>query len=216
MKRLIKQIEAAAWGWEDPDPNLWGLIQSGGEYEVLSNSANSISAVALNQYIDLAGMSMREKTMFLEGLRIDYQVPPSGVEAIAGDQIEIYFLVTDIPATTTSFVGPGFANSDLNAENCALMLSHTWTFTTDTASWSSTPQLTSQTSNGMMMATSSDRLYFSVYQVLKTRKVGGATQSTLSRVVVPGVRVVLDMEAKEEPEFQYLMRLRRSYELQQS
>ena len=215
MKRLVKQIEATVWQWEVPTPNLWGFTQVGGEYELISNSGNNIRAQCLNEFIDLAGMSMREKTLFIKGLRVDYQIPPEGVEAAPGDQLNIIVLVTDVPATGLSFVGPGFSQSDMNMENCALMLNHTWTFTTDSSAWSGIPQLTAETVSGMMEATSSDRLYVSVYQRVITRKIGPIT-STLSKVTVPGLRIVCDIDAKEEPEFQYLMRLRRSYELNQS
>lgn len=211
----MKQIEASTWNWDVPVPNLWNFVQSGGEYEVLSQSANSITAIALNEYIDLAGMSQQEKTMFLEGLRVDYQTPPTAVNAQPGDQLNIIILVTDIPATNIDIAGPGFAYTNLNSENCALCLNHTWSWTQDSAAWSSIPQLTAQTSNGMMTATSSDRLYVSVYQQVITRKIGPIT-STLEKVTTPGIRIVADVIAKEEPEFQYLMRLRRSYELQQS
>lgn len=215
MKRLVKQIEATVWSWEVPVPNLWGFEQIGHEYELIANSGNNIRAQCLNEFIDLAGMSMREKTLFIKGLRVDYQLPPEAVEASPGDQLNLMILVTDVPATSLSFVGPGFAQSDMNMENCALLVNHTWTWTTDTASWSSIPQLTAETVSGMMEATSSDRLYVSVYQKVLTRKIGGIT-STLEKVTVPGLRIVCDVDAKEEPEYQYLMRLRRSYELNQS
>ena len=215
MKRLVKQIEATVGQWEVPTPNLWGFTQVGGEFEVLSNSGNDVRAQCLNEFIDLAGMSMREKTLFIQGLRVDYQLPPEGVEAAPGDQLNIIVMVTDVPASAISFVGPGFAQADMNMENCALMLNHTWTFTTDSSAWSSIPQLTAETVSGMMEATSSDRLYVSVYQKVITRKIGGTT-STLEKVTVPGLRIVCDIDAKEEAEYQYLMRLRRSYELNQS
>jgi hypothetical protein len=212
MKQLLKQIEACAFSY-GAGP-LWTLTQNG-EYTDINLSANAPRAVALNQYIDLAGMSQREKTMFIESLRIDLQAPPSATDATPGDSIQISVLVTDIPATTVSFVGPGFAYTDLNAENCALALIQTWMFTQDTASWSTSPTLWNQTTNGMMTATASDRLYLSVYVQPLTKKIGAAPVSTIDNITIPGLRLVVNVEAKEEEEYRYLMRLRRSYELQQ-
>ena len=212
MKQLLKQIEAMALTY-GAGP-LWTLTANG-EYEELNMSANGPRVIALNQYIDMAGMSQREKTMFIEGLRIDLQVPPSATDAVAGDAIQVSLLVSDVPATQQSFVGPGFKGSDMNGENCALYLTQTWMFTQDTASWSTSPTLWNQTTNGMMTSTASDRLYFSIYVVPLTRKIGPTT-STIDNITVPGYRLVVDVDAKEEADYQYLMRLRRSYELQQT
>jgi hypothetical protein len=212
MKQLVKQIEAMAFQYAAP---LWTISQSGGEYELLDASANSFSAIALNQYIDLAGMSQREKTLFLESLRVDLQVAPTATQAVSGDAIHFSVLVSDVPATRASFVGPGFALSDMSMQNCAIQLNQTWMFTQDTATWSTHPTLWSSVSHGMMRSTASDRLYVSVYAYATTLKIGPGATSTIDNIVIPGIRVVADVEAKEEPDYQYLMRLRRSYELAQ-
>lgn len=214
MKQLVKQIEALAFQWNGGP--LWTIAQNGGEYELIDGSANSFSAIALNQYIDLAGMSQREKTMFIQGLRIDLQSAPNATEAVPGDSIAFSILVTDVPATQLSFIGPGFGYSDMSAQNCALALQQTWMFTQDTQTWSNSPTLWSQTSHGLMTSTASDRLYFSVFAQPTTLKIGPGPTSTIDNIVIPGLRLVVDVEAKEEADYQYLMRLRRSYELQQS
>ena len=213
MKQLLKQIEACAFDYSAAP--LWTLTTNG-EYEALGLSGNAPRAIALNQYIDMAGMSQREKTMFIEGLRIDLQAPPSATDATPGDAIQVSILVTDVPATQLSFIGPGSAYSDMNAENCALHLTQTWMFTQDTASWSTTPTLWNQTTTGMMTSTASDRLYFSIYVAPLTLKIGPGPTSTIDNITIPGYRLVVDVDAKEEPDYQYLMRLRRSYELQQT
>jgi hypothetical protein len=214
MKQLVKQIEALAFRW-GAGP-VWTISQVGGEYELLDASSNSFNAIALNQYIDLAGMSQREKTMFIEGLRIDLQYAPTATEAVPGDSITFSILVSDVPATRTSFVGPGFAGSDMSGQNCALALTQTWMFTQDTNTWGTSPTLWSQSSNGLMTSTASDRLYVSVYAYATTVKIGPGQTSTIDNIVIPGLRLIVDVDAKEEADYQYLMRLRRSYELQQS
>jgi hypothetical protein len=211
MKRIIKQIEYATWNWVDP---LWELTQND-EWNVTTNSANSIQAYALNQYVDLAGMSQQEKTIFIQNLRLDYQFAPSMTDATTGDAVRMIWMVTDQPIKQTDFIGPGWRFAGLNAENCAIMQEDVWTVTTSSAAWSTTPVLTSSVSNGLMTSTASDRLYLHGYVQVVTRKIGPTT-STLSSVQFGGVRLVLDVEAREEPMYQYLMRLMRSYELQQS
>lgn len=213
MKQLVKQIEAMAFQY-GAGP-LWTIVQNGGEWELLDGSANSFNAICLNQYIDLAGMSQREKTMFIEALRVDLQAPPTATQAVSGDAIHFTILVSDVPATRTSFVGPGFAYSDMSAQNCAMYHTQTWMFTQDTATWSTHPTLWSQTTNGLMTSTASDRIYVSVYAYATTIKIGPGPTSTIDNITIPGIRLVVEVDAKEEPDYQYLMRLRRSYELQQ-
>ena len=219
MKRLLKQTEAFSWSYDIPsNPNLWTLRDTGGDWEVENNTSNQISCISLNQYIDLAGMSQREKTLFIKGLGVQNQIAPSATDALPGDQIENIIIVSDVPADRFSFFGPGFSGSKMSSENCGLFLQQIWSWTQDSASWGSYPILQSEVSHGMMTATASDRLYVSVLSRLKTRKTSSTGQpvSTIDNVVVGGIRVVVDVEAKDEAEYQYLMRLRRSYELQQS
>jgi hypothetical protein len=213
MKQLVKQIESMAFIY---NAGVWEIVQNGGEYELLDPSANSFNAIALNKYIDLAGMSQQEKTVFLQSLRIDLQSAPTATQAVSGDAIHYSVLISDVPATRTSFVGPGFAYSDMSMQNCALQLNQTWMFTQDTATWTTHPTLWSSVSHGMMSSTASDRIYVSVYAYATTLKIGPGTTSTIDNILIPGIRVVANVEAKEEADYEYLMRLKRSYELQQS
>jgi hypothetical protein len=216
VKLLSKQIEATSWTWEGAEPNLWEFRQLDGAYEVLTKSGNSITARADNHYIDLAGMTQQEKTLFIEGLQVEYQVAPSATDAIAGDQIEFVFMVTDQPVGLWDFANPGFASTTLNAENCALFQQDVWAFTQDSAAWSSYPVLNSRTTSGSMMATASDRLYLSVYQRVITKKIGAGPTSTLDNILIPGFRFTVNVTVKEEELYRYMMRLRRSFELQQA
>jgi len=219
MKRLVKQTEALSWQYNLPaNPNLWTLKSSGGDWVIENASSNNITCLSLNQYIDLAGMSQREKTLFIRSLVIQNQVAPSATDATPGDQIENVIIISDIPADRLSFLGPGFNGSGMSMENCAVYLQQVWAWTQDSASWGSYPVLSSEVSHGMMTATASDRLYMSVFSRVITRKTSSTGQpvSTIDNVLVAGIRAVVDVDAKEEAEYQYLMRLRRSYELQQS
>jgi hypothetical protein len=69
--------------------------------------------------------------------------------------------------------------------------------------------LASDNQIGSLKATASDRIYS--YRILY---ITGGTVAT--QVNVYYARHIIRAEAKEEAEYQYLMRLRRSYELQQS
>ena len=60
-----------------------------------------------------------------------------------------------------------------------------------------------------MNPTASDRVYS--YRMVLTALAG-----TSKTILIPASRQILSAEAREEPEFEYLMRLKRSYELAQS
>ena len=53
-----------------------------------------------------------------------------------------------------------------------------------------------------------------VYVRLIVLKVGPAETSPINNITIPGIRFVIEADVKEEPEFVYLMRQRRAYELQ--
>ncbi len=212
MKRLVKQIEALSFNYDAPN---WSIIQGGGEYTLTSGSANNARAQALNEYIDLAGMTQQEKTAIIKGLEIQYQIPPAMTNAVAGDALEIQILISDVPATGLSFIGPGFAASDMSMQNCIIHRTQTWAITTDSGSFASYTQMVNETITGLCDVTTSDRIYVSVNLFVISTKIGSTT-STLDSVTVPGIRVVLSADVKEEPDFVYIMRQRRAYELQQS
>ena len=213
MKRLVKQIEVLQFNYSAP---LWDIVQSGGEYVLANNTANNARAQTLNQYIDLAGMTQQEKTAVIKGLEIQYQAPPSMTNAVAGDAVQIAMLITDVPATGLSFIGPGFAVSDISMQNCILHRLETWAVTTESGTFASFLQKVNETVNGMCDVTTSDRIYVSIDVSIFSTKIGAGATSTLDSVTVPGFRVVLSADVTEEPDFVYLMRQRRAYELQQS
>jgi hypothetical protein len=210
-KVLTKQNEAVAWSWNSP---LWECETAGTNWEFENPGGNISRAYSLNNYIDLTGLSKREKTVFIQNLKIDYQFIPSATDAVAGDGVTAFFIVSDIPLTLAGLT-PGYGFNNSSAQNCALFQQDVWKATQDTAQWSSYLELAGRVRNGLMSATASDRLYLSMYYELNTKKIGTAPVSTMSNVTFPGVRLVVAVDVKEEPEYQYLMRLKRSYELQQ-
>ncbi|MGI9446917.1 MAG: hypothetical protein ACR2NI_04580 [Pirellulales bacterium] len=211
MKTLFKQAEGFAAVY---NAGTWDFESSGSGWEVTSNTANNFTAV-FRGYFDLAGMSMDEKTLFFRDVQIQLQTPPTTIQGVTGDNVTIQTYVTDQPMDDFDFLGPGFSFSRMNAENCLIHRTQTWCVTFDTFSYGDLMQLVAQTSNGMMKATASDRLYYSIYVKLNALKIGAGPTSPLERLFVPGHRIVIDVDAKEEPDHEYIMRLLRSYQLQQ-
>jgi hypothetical protein len=184
-------LDAQAEGWTaGPDPNTF----------------------TSSTYFDLAGMSQEDKTMFIEAATVQHAGFTS-VGAAAGDNVLIFDIMTSIPVdVTTAEVqndivqrGLGFPGSSLNFEHVIYQRMQRWSLDIDTNAAFS--MLTEQQQSGSLEATASDRIYS--YRVL-VFAVGGDAGA-----VVPPARHLLQVQPREEPTFQHMMRLKRSYDLQQ-
>jgi len=169
-------------------------------------------------YFDLAGLSMREKTLFFQGATVQQLGNPSVTSGTAGDACAIYDIMSTSPMTDDELIG---FNANANFAGVATNMTSGLTFdqtvyarrreyvvSVDLAAWGSM-QLVSDDQFGSMNPTASDRVYsyrIIIFVLSGTDKIAS----------VLGSRQILSAVAKEEPEFEYLMRLKRSYELQQS
>jgi len=214
VKLLTKPIPAFIANISSGE-GTWSTF-SQGYWTVLSNNQNSCTAIQESQ-IDLGGLSQREKTIFFKDLEIQMPYPPSMLNAIAGDNLQLQLLISDQPISYYAFYGPDQASSDVNAENMLIMRTQTWLVDQDTAQWGSVMKLANETASGLMRATASDTIYISYYVVLGTRRVGvGPVLSDIEKFTVPPLLIVLGVDVENESEDQYVMRLRRSYELSQT
>ena len=216
-KLLSKQYEAIYVQFDDPT-NTWTTGGfGGGQYEALSLSSNNVQLLANKGYFDLAGMSMEQKTLFIRNISLQMQAPPEGLNGVAGDAIQIITMLSDVPMNQTNIqTGAGWALGDMSADNCFLRRTQTWAISTDSGSFGSYFQLMNETVDGMAESTTSDRIYYGVFVRFIIKRVGPpGTISTIDQVSIPGIRFVIEADVKEEPDFVYLMRQRRAYELQQ-
>jgi len=167
-------------------------------------------------YFDLAGLTLEEKTLFFKGATVQQLGNPSITSGAAGDACLIFDIMTSSPMTAdelTSFnnnanfagVSPT-VTSGLTFDQTIYARRREYVVSVDLAAWGSM-QLVSDDQLGSMNPTASDRVY-------SYRMVIVSLAGTNKDVQVLGSRQILSAEAREEPEFQYLMRLKRSYELQ--
>ena len=206
MKTLTKEHSFVSLN--QASPNDW-TITGGSNWRKLS-PLNFVS----DTFFDLAGMSQREKTLFFEGAACQEFLNPSHTGGGAGDSIIVYDVMTSKSMTDTqilSYVALGnFATSSagLTYHETIYGRVRQYTIDLDTSAWGSYI-LVSDNQIGSMEATASDRIY--CYRIVNISAPTAGTD-----LVVNSARYLLRAEAKEEAEFEYLMRLRRSYELQQS
>lgn len=207
MKTLTKEHFICSANQDAPD--IYSLGSASGGYRALSPRIFVSST-----YFDLAGMAQREKTMFFEAATIQEMFNPEHSGGVAGDDVIVFDVMTSEPMTDgqlIGFVGGGnFANalSGLGYQQTIYARVRHFIIDLDTAAWGSFV-LASDNQLGSLDPTASDRIYS--YRILHITAGTSCTQVNLYMA-----RHIIRTEAKEEAEFRYLMRLRRSYELQQS
>lgn len=165
-------------------------------------------------FFDLAGMSQREKTLFIEAATVQDLIPAVLTTGAAGDGYLVADIMTTEPMTDTQVLN--FATQgNFAGVACGLGFQETvyarielWAKDIDTATWPYPLKLSSN-QLGSLQPTASDRIYS--YKLIN---MDGA--SVASSFAFSSTRHLIQATAKEEPEFQYLMRLRRSYELAQN
>lgn len=213
-KILSKPLDSFVASIADGDTS-WTTFSSG-YWNVYSNTTNNCRAFTDAQ-IDLGGLTRQEKTVFFKNLELQMPYPPSMLSAIAGDNLQLTLIIQDQPIDDFDIYGAGLAYSNTNAENLLLYRTQTWLCDQDTAQWGSVLKLANETAMGLMRATASDTLYIRYYVTIGTLRVGpGPVLSSLEKFSVPPLMIVAEVDVDTEAEYQYIMRLRRAFELAQT
>jgi len=208
MKTLAKEHNFLQM---DGTENTWAVIppSSSGWRQFSTNGAIS------STYFDLAGMSMKEKTLFFEASGVQSTSPPAtDAGGAAGDSLVVLDVMTSTPLTDNElaifFSLGNFSGSTITWSETVYARQQVWARTLNEAGLSYMVLLNEE-QYGSMSPTASDRVYS--YRVVVAAGVLGGPGAT-SFFVYPA-RHILRAEAKEEPDHEYIMRLLRSYELQQ-
>jgi len=174
------------------------------------------AGLAVNtMYFDLAGMAIDDKTLFFEGAAVQDVQNPFVFNQAPGDTITLVDVMSAVPLTDAEYsnltvygnLAQNPLGKSLTFDQTIYLRIRSYTVDLDTASWGSMV-LVSDNQMGSLSATASDRVYCA-------RVVLAGTPTTSTRIDVLGCRYLLRATAKEEAEYEYLMRLKRSYELQQ-
>ena len=170
-------------------------------------------------YIDLAGLAIEDETVFFEGATVQEAGLRTIVQGGAGDQITVWDILTSIPVDFTSlddsfiYTMLGFPESKLNFEHVLYQRKQVYALTSDNDA--STPGLLDDAQSGSLLPTASDRIYsYRLIQLTMFSPTPGPPAGGAILVTVPSARHLIQAEAKKEPDYQYLMRLKKSYDLQ--
>jgi len=167
-------------------------------------------------YYDLAGLSMDDETIFFEGMAVQQTGIPA-ITGAAGDNYIQYDIMTSIPIDTSDVTmlglftvrGLGFPGVELNYEHVLYQRTRRYTLDLDTTARMAMLALDEQ--SGSMAPTASDRIY--CYRIVA---LDVSTLASAANINVQPARYLIQAVPKAEPEYEYLMRLKRSYDLQQS
>ena len=207
MKTLTKEFGLLQFDKVGPLYSIDASVTNGNWRQLNPGGAQFIAST----YFDLAGLSMNEKTLFFEGAAIQEILPPSITVGTAGDGVVVVDLMTTTPITDSeAFLYAIYAN--IVGDGSVLTFDQTIygrvrTFNMDIDNLAGGYFITlGDNQTGSLEPTASDRIY--CYRVVS------AAVTADSTIAVYGARYLLRAKAKEEPEYEYLMRLKRSYELQ--
>ena len=162
-------------------------------------------------YFDLGGLAMEDKTLFFEGAAMQEILPPSVTVGTAGDLMNIVDIMCTKPLTDNEvalYTTYGNIVGGIALTFDQTIYGRVRTLNMDLDNLAGGYFITlGDNQTGSLEATASDRIY-----CYRMAAIGVAADSS---VTVAGARYILRASAKEEPEYQYLMRLKRSYELQE-
>ena len=209
MKVLTKSFNALVASKADA-PDLWTIDSGEGWRQLTPGQATFVSST----FFDLAGMSQREKTLFFEGAAVQEVLPPTSTAATAGNGLVVVDVMSTSPMTDTQAAAyqinanlpQGF--SGLNFEQTIYGRVRVFTMNLNNLA-GGYYDLQADNQTGSLEPTATDRIYCYRVATFLPNNANGLHS-------VWGARYLLQADAKEEAEFQYLMRLQRSYVLQQS
>ena len=214
MKTLAKEHQFLSITRTGPE---WGDAATFGHWRKLG--PNSFLS---SNYFDLAGLAMDDKTLFFEAAGVQTVLAPLANNSGAGDSCVIMDLMSTRPLTDqqiilTSAYGnfAGNISTDgqgpLSFEETIYARTQMYVRHIDTSAWGYIT-LTDENFFGSMEPTASDRIY-SYRLVLPSQ---GTDPNDMDQLTIYPARHLLKSTSKEEPTHQYLMRLMKSYQLQQS
>lgn len=214
MKTLAKEHQLLSIERTGP---TWNDIVTTGYWRALGPNSFLSST-----YFDLAGLAMDDKTLFFEAAGVQTVLSPLANNSGSGDSCVIMDLMTTRPLTDQQILGTvaygNFAGNfsidgqgPLSFEETVYARTQMFVRHDDTSAWGYIT-LTDENFFGSMEPTASDRIYS--YRLVVPSQ--GTAGTDMDQLTIYPARHLLKSTAKEEPTYQYLMRLMKSYQLQQS
>jgi hypothetical protein len=208
MKTMAKEHGALVMN-QNP-PGVWAVDASLSQgWRLLSPAGVAVS----DTYFDFGGLTHDYKTLMFEGATVQEILAPINFGGAVGDSLILCDVMSSSPMSDNEllnfYVYGNFAQrGSLTFDQTIYARIRQFNVDVDNAAWGSMIQLTDN-QIGSLDPTASDRVYC-------YRLVAFGTPFNGNRVDLLPARYLLKASIKEEAEYEYLMRLKRSYELQQT
>lgn len=172
---------------------------------------------ASESFFDLKGLALEDKTIIPSGITVQRGTFATASNGVAGDSYQVLDVLTSIPVDLSNaavlaqwlYKGPGMVGTSLNFEHVLYARRQRYTLDLDTNT--AFFMKANETQMGSMSPTASDRVYS--YRLVF---INPTAASPITKVLTSNARHVMQVEVAEEPTYEYLMRLKRSYDLQQT
>lgn len=208
MKTLTKEFDALQVQFAGGQYALDATQPNTGWRQLVAGSG----AFVCSTFFDLAGMTKEDETLFFKGATVQEVINPTFTPAAAGDNMFVVDLMTKVPLTDTEVQAYSVSANMIGVTSATLTFEQTvygrvrfMNIDLDNQAGAMTIPLCNNQS-GSLSPSASDRIYCYRYVSI--------TQSQAGFSTLFAARYVLQAEAKQEADLQYIMRLKRSYELQ--
>lgn len=206
MKALVKEHSYAVFAYDQGTQII--DVAEGGNWEQINFGI--LNYLVSQTYFDMAGMTLEDKTLFIEAAAVQ-EGSNFEITGPTGAKLWVYDIITSVPFDISQWnyrMGLGFTQTNSGALNFEHVLYGRFRlFANDVDFAGTTPVLVTSDTFGSGQPTNSDRLYS--YRIV-------IPFGTVSGAIVPPSRHLIVADAREESEYSQLMRMKRSYELQQS
>lgn len=192
-------------------PNDFDLVTSGSQgWRKLAGETFVSEAI-----LDLGGLAIEDKTIMFDGITVQQGgVNNRILGGSAGDSFIVLDFVSAIPLNVDThyealiLYGAGFPNGG-DGDFQSIQFQRLDRYTVDLDTQAAFAYRATSDSSSSMQPTASDRLY--CYRLVQVVDSSGTTTG----FNVANARLVFAVSTKEEATYEYIMRLKRSYELQQ-
>jgi len=208
MKTLTKEFDTLQVNFAADEYSFDTSLPNSGWRQLSPGSGAFVNST----YFDLGGMTLEDETLFFEGATVQEILNPQFAPATAGDRMFVVDIMTKVPLTDDEVAAYAVSANMIATPSATLTFDQTiygrirfMNVDLDNAA-GGFAILLSDNQTGSLSPSASDRIYCYRYASIKQQTPGFST--------LYAARYILRATSKEEPEYEYLMRLKRSYELQ--
>lgn len=209
-KMLSKIFNPIVIDFDSTPPGTWSILEATPQQARILIQGPTFCLVAQSTYFDLAGMTIDDETLFVKLAQVQRYFPPTLTNAATGDSFDEMMIMSTHPLTDNELISASAdVYNELAFDEIVYASCRRYVKTIDEGNFGSPVLLHDNITSGTE-ATASDRIY--CYRLSTPTAI--TPLSGVSGVTLASVNFVIVADAKKEADYEYLMRLARSYQLQ--